>query len=231
MHDEEESESFEAFKNSFSYGSRCDLNFKFLKALSAAEAATFLQELLWKLGDSLDDGDTGRLIDHVRAGQALGYRGTVPRWSYDEGPFTMLEKPLSASRLALLTSSGHFVAGQDPQPFGVEDMSQEEAMARVIAFARAAPELSEIALDTPPDQLRVRHAGYDIRGAQADPNVAFPLTRLRELAQEGVVGAPVDPAYSFVGVTAQSPLLRDEGPKWVQRLQEKGADGVILVPV
>lgn len=227
----EEPESFEAFKNSFSYGSRCDLNFKFLKALSATEAAAFLQDLLWKLGQSMNDGDLHRLIDHVRAGQELGYSGTVPRWSYDEGPFTPLRKPLPQARLALLTSSGHFVEGQDPQPFGEEGMSQEEAMQRVVAFARAAPDLSEIALDTPPQRLRVRHAGYDIRGAQADPNVVLPLYRLQELAREGRFAELVDPAYSFVGLTAQTPLLRERGPQWVQRLQEKGADGVILVPV
>lgn len=226
-----ESESFEAFKNSFSYGSRCDLNFKFLKALSADEAATFLQELLWKLGDSMDDGDMSRLVDHVQAGQALGYGATVARWSYDEGPFRALAKPVSESRLALLTSSGHFVDGQDPQPFGVQNMSQEEAMQRVISFARSAPELSEIALDTPPDQLRVRHAGYDIRASQVDANVSLPLARLKELAQEGIVGELVDPAYSFVGITAQRPLLREKGPQWVRRIQEQGAEGVILVPV
>ena len=60
-----ENESFVEFKNSFSYGSRTDLNFKFLKALTPAEAADFFQELLWKLGDTLDDGQIGRLIDHV----------------------------------------------------------------------------------------------------------------------------------------------------------------------
>ena len=46
-------ETFESFKNSFSYGSRTDLNFKFLKTLSDEEAADFFQELLWKLGDSI----------------------------------------------------------------------------------------------------------------------------------------------------------------------------------
>lgn len=227
----EEPESFEAFKNSFSYGSRCDLNFKFLKALSNEEAAAFFQELLWKMGQSMNDGDLRRLVDHVQAGQAQGYSGTVPRWSYEEGPFTPMDRPLPQARLALLTSSGHFVRGRDPQPFGEQDMSQAEAMQRVVSFARTAPDLSEIALDTSPEHLRVRHAGYDIRGAQADPNVALPLYRLQELAQEGQFEALVDPAFSFVGLTAQTPLLREKGPQWVQRLQEKEADAVILVPV
>ena len=59
-------ETFGEFKNSFSYGSRTDLNFKFLKSLPDEEAATFLQELLWKLGDAFDDGDYTRVYEHVR---------------------------------------------------------------------------------------------------------------------------------------------------------------------
>jgi hypothetical protein len=39
-------ESFEGFKNSFSYGSRTDMNFKFLKNLSEEDAAQFFQDLL-----------------------------------------------------------------------------------------------------------------------------------------------------------------------------------------
>ncbi|MFW6070402.1 MAG: glycine/sarcosine/betaine reductase selenoprotein B family protein [bacterium] len=226
-----ETESFADFKNSFSYGPRCDLNFKFLKALSPDDAARFFQELLWKMGHSLDDGDVDRLIAHVQEWQTLAYDSTVPRYTYDDGPFTPLSQPVSHSRLALLSSSGHFVEGHDPQPFGVENMTQEEAIRRMVSFLRHTPQLSEIPLSTPPHQLRVRHGGYDVRGSQADPNVTLPLDRLQSLVQEGVIGDLVDPAYSFVGAAAQTPLLRDKGPQWVRRIQEQGAGGVILVPV
>ena len=47
-----EKESFEAFKNSFSYGSRSDLNFKFFKALSEEEAGQFFQGLLTLVGSN-----------------------------------------------------------------------------------------------------------------------------------------------------------------------------------
>jgi hypothetical protein len=39
-------ESFKGFKNSFSYGSRTDMNFNFLKNLSEEDAAQFFQDLL-----------------------------------------------------------------------------------------------------------------------------------------------------------------------------------------
>ena len=59
------SDNFQEFKNSFFYGSRADLNFKFLANLSDEDAAQFFQELLHKLADSLDDGDLHRLLAHV----------------------------------------------------------------------------------------------------------------------------------------------------------------------
>ncbi len=118
-----EAESFSAFKDSFAYGSRSDLNFKFLKTLNDADAARFFQELLYRLSDTFDDSDLSRLWEHVFTTQACAYAG-AGRWTYAEGPFTPLRKPLAASRVALLTSSGHFVDGDDPEPFGVRHMTQ-----------------------------------------------------------------------------------------------------------
>lgn len=222
-------ESFAAFKDSFSYGSRSDLNFKFLKALGDQDAARFFQELLWKLGDTLDDGCSERLVAHVYEWQMRGYAGEG-RQAYADGPFTPLKKPVAASRLALLTSSGHFVADQDPEPFGVANMTQQEAETRITDFLKAEPQLSAIPFNTPRDQLRVRHGGYDIRGAQADPNVVFPLERLVALRNEGAIGALAPDAYSFVGACAQSRLLKHSGPRWVAMLQQQEMDAALLVP-
>jgi len=224
------SESFKEFKGSFSYGSRSDLNFKFLAGLSDEEAAKFFQDLLWKLGDSFNDGKFDRLVDHVYEWQIRAYSGEG-KWVYDEGAFTPLRKPVAESRLVLLTSSGHFVEGDDPEPFGVKNMTQKEAMARIGEFVKTEPALSVISINTPREKLRVRHGGYDIRGAQADPNVAFPLERLLELNQEGIIAELAPEAYSFVGACAQTPLLKHTAPQWVKMLQQQPVDAAILVPV
>ena len=167
MPDEIQSGSFEEFKESFAYGSRNDLNFKFLAGLSDEDAATFFQELLWKLGDTLDDGSADRLIEHAYTWQVRAYAGESST-TYDEGPFPPLHKPLAESRIGLMASSGHFVEGHDPQPFGVANMSQEEACTRIMDFIRSDPRLSTIPAGTPREQLRARHGGYDVRGAQTD---------------------------------------------------------------
>lgn len=222
-------ESFEQFKNSFSYGSRSDLNFKFLKGLSPAEAADFFQELLWRLGDAFDSGDYTPLREHVIDGQVKAYGPA--RWTYDDGPLTALKKPLSEATIGLLTSTGHFPADQDPQPFGEKNMTQTEAMHRINDFLKIPPTLSEIPFSIANGDLNVRHGGYDIRGVQHDRNVALPLDRLKEIEQEGVIGRLHDPAFSFVGACAQTPLLKKTAPRWVEQFQAAGIDGIILVPV
>jgi D-proline reductase (dithiol) PrdB len=223
-------ETWQHFKDSFAYGSRTDLNFKFLKALSDEDAAKFLQDLLWKLGDACDDGNLDRLVAHISEGQIQAYSGDS-YWKYDEGPFAPVKKPIAESRLALLTSSGHFVKGDDPEPFGVKDMTQEEATERIAEFLQAEPQLSVIPVDTPRDRLGVRHGGYDTRGAQVDPNVVFPHERLLELENEGIIGELAPQAYSFVGACAQTRLLKQAGPQWVELLQEQQIDTALLVPV
>ena len=225
------SESFEDFKISFSYGSRTDLNFKFLAKLSDDQAADFIQELLWKLGDSFDDSDFSRVAEHVFEWQKRSYLQAKKSFTYKEGAFATLPKSVSQSRLALITSSGHFVAGDDPEPFGVTDMTQQEAIERIEEFVKAAPSLSKIPMDTRRDQLCVRHGGYDIRAAEADPNVTLPLKILRELHRDGIIGELSQQAYSFVGACAQKRLLKINGPQWVDMFKEERIDAALLVPV
>ena len=230
MSDESSQESFEEFRSSFSYGSRTDLNFKFLAGLSDEDAARFFQSLLWKLGDALDDGLFDPLAEHIYEWQVRAY-AREGQWQYAEGPFTALQKPLSECRLVLMSTSGHFVEGDDPQPFGVENMNQAEATERILDFIRSEPTLSSIRVDTPKEKLRVRHGGYDIRGAQADPNVVFPYELLLDLEREERIGELAPEAYSFVGACSQKRLLNRTGPEWVKLLQEQKVDAALLVPV
>ncbi|RMG95869.1 MAG: hypothetical protein D6708_02850 [Candidatus Dadabacteria bacterium] len=225
-------ETFEEFKNSFFYGSRSDLAFKFLKNLSAEEAGEFFRELLEQLGRTVDDGDAGRLVRLAVDWQARAYgREGAGKWAYPDGPFTPLEPPVREATVGLLTSSGHFVEGDDPEPFGVRHMSQEEAERRIMEFLKAPPALSRIPADTPAERLRVRHGGYDVRAARTDPNVAFPADRLRELEAEGAIGRRARAYYSFVGACSQLRLLGDHAPRWAHLLRDDGVDAVVLVPV
>lgn len=183
-------ETFESFRKSFFYGSRSDMSFKFLAHLTDEQAGVFFQELLRKLVDAYDTGDTAPVYDHIRQGQILSYAQEA-RAVYDSGPFAPLHKPLSAARLMLLTSSGHFVKGDDPQPLGQENMTQGEAEKLIKSFLKEPPTLSDIPVDTPANKLLVRHGGYDVRGARQDAGVALPLSQLMDLASQMVRYSPL----------------------------------------
>ena len=224
-----DNETFSEFKNSFSYGYRSDLSFKFLKGLSDEDAAVFIQNLFTKAIDAMDNGDWRPVAQHVIDGQVASYN-KPGRFVYDDAPFAPLPKPIAELKLGLLTSSGHFVEGDDPRPFGAENMTQFEATVRISDFLREAPTLSEIPMDTPPEKLRVRHGGYDIRGAVADPNVVLPLAHLKKLAEDGTIGAVADNAYSFVGACAQTPLHKKVAPEWAAVMKQQGIEAMILLP-
>lgn len=227
-------ETFEAFLRSFFYGSRSNLDFKFLARLSEDEAKAFFTELLEGLAVTVDDGDGRRLADVARRWQARAYRpddNERSRFAYDEGPFAAPTKPLAQSRLALVTSSGHFAKGDDPQPFGEPAMTQAEAEARVQEFIRETPTLSAIPVDIPPDRLELRHPGYPVRAVASDPEVALPIRLLADLAAEGHIGELSPTAYSFVGAASQLRLRDKVAPEWAERLRSDEVDVVLLVPV
>lgn len=224
-----ENETFSEFKNSFSYGSRSDLSFKFFKGLTDEETAVFIQTLFTKVVDAMDSGNWQPVAEHIIEGQKTSYNKSGS-FAYDDAPFAPLPKPLAELKLGLLTSSGHFVEGDDPRPFGKENMTQVEAMARIQEFLREAPRLSTIPMNTPAEKLHVRHGGYDIRGAAADPNVVLPLTHLQTLAAEGVMGKLAENAYSFVGACAQTPLSKKSAPQWTEMIKQQDIEAMLLVP-
>ena len=223
-------QSFEEFKNSFSYGSRSDMNFKFLKSLSDEEAGKFFKDLMWKLGDASNDASVDAVVDHIYQWQIKAYTGK-PSWEYDQSPFVKLNQPLSEAKIGLLTTSGHFVEGDDPEPFGVENMDQATAEARISDFLKGEPTLSTISVDIPREKLRVRHEGYDTRAAQEDFNTVLPLDGLLELEREGVIGDFLGDAYSFVGACSQKRLMNHVAPRWANMLKEQDVEGMVLVPV
>ena len=66
----------------------------------------------------------------------------------------------------------------------------------------------------------------------ADPNLAFPLDRARELAALGLVGSLNRRHLSFMGsITAPGRLVRHTAPEAARLLVEDGVDVALLVPV
>ena len=231
--DRKSTESFEEFKDSFSYGSRNDLSFKFMKRLSEADAAEFIRQVLGEIGEMLDDASSDRLLDLVYEWQVRAYtpaEGAKRPYLYDDRPFGSLAKPLAETTVGLLSSSGHYVADNDPSPFGTSEMTQEQAIDRIDDFLRETPELSEIPSDVDDDALRVRHPGYDIRSASRDASVALPRGLLLDAEREGRIGHLASVSFSFVGACSQG-RLRKELDGWFERWDTQGIEALFLVPV
>jgi D-proline reductase (dithiol) PrdB len=120
---------------------------------------------------------------------------------------------LSQRRVAIVSSAGLVVRGEDP-------------------FRGRDPDYRIIPADTKPDQLLISHISinFDRTGFQEDWNVVFPLDRLNELAADGVIGSVAETHYSFMG--ANDPLqMEPHAREAAGRLKRDRVDAVILSPV
>ncbi len=226
-------ETFKEFVDSFSYGSRTDLLFKFLKNAREEDAEKYLQDLLRELGEVVDTGDLSQLLDITYEAQlaANSPPDEDPRWKYDDAPFATLTKPLSETRIGLLTSSGHHVQGEPHAPPEVANYTQEEGTKHIGEYGRAKPFLSAVPVDLPQEKLGVHQPGYDIRAALKDRNTVMPVDRMKEMEAAGVIGEFARTAYSFIGLTSQIRLTKEDAPDWAEKMKAEGWEAAVLVPV
>lgn len=77
-----------------------------------------------------------------------------------------------------------------------------------------------------------RSGSYDHSGVHADANLAFPIDRLRELAEEGAIGSVNQRHFSLMGsITAPGRLTSHSAPLVADALAADGVDAVLLVPI
>ena len=223
-------ETFEDFIQSFFYGSRSDMSFKFLEHLSEEDSSDFLCALFRDIIDALDDNDLKIIKKRLVQGQIKGYEKQA-NFDYDNGPFHRPQNSLPQMKIALFTSSGHFMKSDPPTYLGIPDMTQAQAEEHIFDFLKEEPVLSKIPLDASPDQLTAIHGGYDTRASRKDPNVAFPWQILKEFQKTGVIKDLTKYAYSFVGACSQKRLIKKTLPRWEEELSKESPDAVLLVPV
>ena len=74
-------------------------------------------------------------------------------------------------------------------------------------------------------------SNFDRSAFEQDPNISFPLDRLREMAADGEIGAVSNWHYSFMGAMPNPALFEDTGIEVGRLLAADGVDVVLLVPV
>lgn len=121
--------------------------------------------------------------------------------------------PLSERRIAMVSTAG--IQRRGDRPF-MEDSADFRVIPGDIDFADVV--MSHIS------------ANFDRSGFQQDLNVIFPIERLQELADEGVIGSVADFHYAFMGAT--DPAEMEPTARHLAGLLKGDAvDGVLMVPV
>ncbi len=150
----------------------------------------------------LDDTEGERLLTWAKA---------MPR--LEPGPW-ITPKPLSESTVAIVSTAGLHQRSDQPFAFGALDY-------RIIPGNADFGDLVMTHVST----------NFDRSAFQNDPNISFPLGRLREMAADGEIGAVANWHYSFMGAMPNPAMFEDTGTEVGRLLAADEVDVVLLVPV
>ena len=126
-------------------------------------------------------------------------------------PYTPRFRELKESTFALITTAGVHLRNQEP--FNIEGDNSWRL----------------ITDDVQSSQLMVTHEHYDHHDADEDINVVFPIDRLRELAQEGIIAGVGNKHLGFMGYTQNfRDLYERAAPAMAKEILRSKADGVIV---
>jgi|TARA_X000001036_G_scaffold389889_1_gene387237 D-proline reductase (dithiol) PrdB len=133
---------------------------------------------------------------------------------FDEVPWTT-PKPLNESRVAIVTTAGLRIEGSADWDPGDQGFTIIPHDAEELTLAHFSP-------------------NFDRTGWVLDKNVVFPIDRLREMADEGIIGSLAETHVSFMGAQIDHTLetIRlDSGPAAAKALHADDVDLVLLTPI
>ncbi|MDF0726404.1 glycine/sarcosine/betaine reductase selenoprotein B family protein [Cytobacillus sp. S13-E01] len=113
---------------------------------------------------------------------------------HDYVPLAKLKKPLSESKLTFVSTAG--VQPSGTMPFDTVHPIGDYTYRKVPSHLK-------------PEDLEIHQLKYPTVGANEDLNVIFPIERLQELAEEGVIGSLSDHLFSFIGYNMDPDKLEE----------------------
>ena len=140
--------------------------------------------------------------------------GGLNGFSFDNVPWTT-PKPLHESRVAIVTTAGLRVENDADWNAGDQGFTLIPHDAENLTLAHFSP-------------------NFDRVGWVLDKNVVFPIDRLHEMAEEGIIGSVANTHISFMGAQPDHTLetIRlDSGPAAAKLLADDEVDLVLLTPV
>ena len=138
-----------------------------------------------------------------------------------EIPWTPLERPLSESRVALVSSAG--LALKTDQSFDQEGERENPWW--------GDPSYRILPKDATGADVGLYHMHINSRLVEQDLNTLLPLQRLLELEASGEIGASADHHYSYMGYILQpETLLAASIPSMIRQMKQDEVNVVVLVP-
>jgi len=158
--------------------------------------------------ESMPDFRAGKMAEIVKK-----YPFVVP----DDIPWTPYSGQPSQQTFALVTSGGLYLKESQP--------------AFDTVSIHGDPSIRQIPKTVRQEEIGIAHAQYDHSLAEQDINIIFPIHRLIEMEEEGIIGKLVDTHYSYSYVNDVVPLVTQTVPEMISRIKRDGADVALLVPV
>ena len=154
-------------------------------------------------------------------------KGNTEAYRYaknEDGPFTPLRKPLAESRLILVGSAGIDIVPDDgpvPKPFKGRNIGPKDEA-----------EVFIIPSDIPKEKLIYLTGSHNHQeSGMQDIDAFYPVTRLRELRDEGRIGSLADWHLRIRPCYSQRKTRELDAPEVLRRCREQAVDVALLVPV
>lgn len=136
-------------------------------------------------------------------------------------PWTLLNKPLSEARVALLSSAA--VALKTDKPFDQDGERQNPWW--------GDPSYRRLPSSTKTEDVELYHLHINPYYAKQDLNVLFPIEHLNQMAAEGEIGSAAAQHYSVMGyIIEPEEQLQKTAPAIIEDLKADHVDVLLLAP-
>ena len=141
--------------------------------------------------------------------RALGYPSDYVWSTFPDVPLARLSKPLSQSRIALMTTASPL------------DLSNRDADGEWhVCSGNVAP---------PPDKLSTDRRAWDRESTHTDDRESYlPIVAATALATDGVIGGVTARFHCVPTQYSQRKTMQEHAPELLARIREDGADAALL---
>ncbi len=139
-------------------------------------------------------------------------------WESKDIPWNPVKIPLKESKVAIVTTAG--IHHKDQKPFDMNDHKGDPTY-RMIDVTKSL------------DRLMITNDYYDHADADKDINIIFPIERLWEFEEKGIIAEAAKTHYSFMGhIDGQYiiTLIEKMTPDVAKKLKSDDIDIVLLTP-